>query len=273
MFGLKCFTHGVTFAMSSHLVWLQNQHVFMIIFTMLIIYILVFCPLQHSLIAMSFCWIFWTKWMWSDPNLSMLSISNSISPNHMHSIETVECPLCILVSRRHRDKHQVLFKWFIFIVDIRRSRNYHPTNLAGVGTWDNSKYLACLPCTPQMWTARGTSIIALCLSPTYKYLSPALKKSFFHLSTSVKTLAPPLARDDAGDEALSCRDFSDAVLTPVADIILSAVAVGVLCRQVRARWAELLGLLFFPSSSSSCGNYNSIFTTFLIFKIHPVYQK
>ena len=31
-----------------------------------------FCPLQHSLIAMSSSWIFWTKWMWSDPNLSML---------------------------------------------------------------------------------------------------------------------------------------------------------------------------------------------------------
>ena len=64
-----------------------------------------FCPLQHSLIAMSSCWIFWTKWMWSDPNLSMLSISNSICPNHMHSIETVECLLCVLVSRRQRDKH------------------------------------------------------------------------------------------------------------------------------------------------------------------------
>ena len=68
------------------------------------LYILVFCPLQHSLIAMSSCWIFWTKWMWSDPNLSMLSISNSISPNHMHSIETVECLLCVLVSRRYKDK-------------------------------------------------------------------------------------------------------------------------------------------------------------------------
>ena len=107
--------------------------------------------------------------------------------------------------------------------------------------------------------------MALCLSPTYKYLSPAVKKSFFHLSTSVKSLAPPLARDDAGDEALSCRNFSDAVLTPAADIVLSTVAVGVLRRQVRARWAELLGLSFFPSSSSSCGNYNSIFTTFFIF--------
>ena len=71
----------------------------------LYIYILVFYPLQHSLIAMSSCWIFWTKGMWSDPNLSMLSISNSISPNHMHSIETVECLLCVLVSRRYRDKH------------------------------------------------------------------------------------------------------------------------------------------------------------------------
>ena len=73
-------------------------------FDCIYIYILVFCPLQHSLIAMSSCWIFWTKWMWSDPNLSMLTISNSICPNHMHSIETVECLLYILVSRRHRDK-------------------------------------------------------------------------------------------------------------------------------------------------------------------------
>ena len=69
------------------------------------IYILVFCPLQHSLIAMSSSWIFWTKWMWSDPNLSMLPISSSICSNHMHSIETVECLLCVLVSRRQRDKH------------------------------------------------------------------------------------------------------------------------------------------------------------------------
>ena len=66
---------------------------------------IVFCPLHHSLIAMSSCWIFWTKWMWLDPNLSMLSISNSISPNHMHSLETVKSLLCVLVSRRYRDKH------------------------------------------------------------------------------------------------------------------------------------------------------------------------
>ncbi len=49
-------------------------------------------------------------------------------------------------------------------------------------------------------------------------------------------------RNDAGDEALSCRDFSDAVLTPDADLVLSAVTVGVLRRQVRARKIELLGL-------------------------------
>ena len=104
---LKCFTHGVI--VENLRIWFvfNFQHIFMIIFTMLIIdiYILVFCPLQHSLIAMSSCWIFWTKWMWSDPNLSMLSISNSISPNHMHSFETVKCLLCVLVSRRYGDKH------------------------------------------------------------------------------------------------------------------------------------------------------------------------
>ena len=73
---------------------------------------------------------------------------------------------------------------------------------------------------------------------------PAVKKYFFHLSTFVKTLAPPLAHDDAGDEALSCRNLSDAVFTLTADIVFSAVAVGVLRLQVRAWWAELLGLLF-----------------------------
>ena len=63
-------------------------------------------------------------------------------------------------------------------------------------------------------------------------------------STLAQTLAPPLALNDAGDEALSCRDLTDVVLTPAADIVFSAVAVGVLRRQVRARTIELLGLLF-----------------------------
>ena len=63
-------------------------------------------------------------------------------------------------------------------------------------------------------------------------------------STLARTLAPPLALDDAGDEALHCRNLSDAVFMPTADIILSAVAVGVLRRQVRARKIELLGLIF-----------------------------
>ena len=62
----------------------------------------------------------------------------------------------------------------------------------------------------------------------------------------VKTLAPLLALDHAGDEALSCHDLSDAVLTPAADIVFSAAAaVGVLRRQVRARKIKLLGLIFY----------------------------
>ena len=60
-----------------------------------------------------------------------------------------------------------------------------------------------------------------------------------------QTLAPPLALDDAGDEALGFRDLTDAVLTPAADIAFSAAAVGVLRRQVRARKIELLGLIFY----------------------------
>ena len=64
-------------------------------------------------------------------------------------------------------------------------------------------------------------------------------------STLARTLAPPLALDDAGDEALHCRNLSDAVFTPTADILFSIVAVGVLRRQVRARKIELLGLIFY----------------------------
>ena len=69
---------------------------------------------------------------------------------------------------------------------------------------------------------------------------------FFHLSLSLslaQTLAPLLALDDAGDEALSCRDLTDVVLTRTADMVFSAVAVGVLRRQVRAQKIELLGLI------------------------------
>ena len=56
---------------------------------------------------------------------------------------------------------------------------------------------------------------------------------------------PPLALDDAGDEALSCRDLFDTVFTLVADIVFSAAAVGVLRHQVRARKIELLDLVFY----------------------------
>ena len=135
------------------------------------------------------------------------------------------------------------FSMLIPSPETRRSGNDHPTIQACVGTWNNFQGVACFPRVHQMWTARGTSVIALCLSPTYKYLSSAVQKSFFHLSTSVKTLAPPLALDDAGHEALRCRNLSDTVFTPTADIALSAVAVGVLRRQVRARKIELLGLI------------------------------
>ena len=63
-------------------------------------------------------------------------------------------------------------------------------------------------------------------------------------STLARTLAPPLALDDAGDEVLRCRNLSDAVFTPTADIVLSTVTIGVLRRQVRAWKIELLGLIF-----------------------------
>ena len=92
-----------------------------------------------------------------------------------------------------------------------------------------------------MRIARGTCVIAKCRPCAYKY---TLIVVIISSSTLARTLAPPLALDDAGDEALRCRNLSDAVFTPTADIVLSPVAVGVLHRQVRARKIELLGLIF-----------------------------
>ena len=123
--------------------------------------------------------------------------------------------------------------------EIRRSRNDHPTIQACVGRGTAPK----IPHdghVPQMRIARGTCVIAQCRPCAYKCTLTAVIISF---STLARTLAPPLALDDAGDEALRCRNLSDAIFTPTADIILSAVAVGLLRRQVRARTNELLGLI------------------------------
>ena len=86
------------------------QHVLMFIFTIELvlfryIHILVLCPLQHSLIAMSSRFESF-ELSECDRTLTFLcSHVKSTYPNHMHSIETVECLLCVLVSRRYRDKH------------------------------------------------------------------------------------------------------------------------------------------------------------------------
>ena len=80
----------------------------------------------------------------------------------------------------------------------------------------------------------------MCRPFPYKYTLTAV---IISSSTLARTLAPPLALDDAGDEALRCLNLFDAVFMPTADIVLSAVAVGVLRRQVRARKSELLGLI------------------------------
>ncbi len=91
-----------------------------------------------------------------------------------------------------------------------------------------------------MRIAKGTYVIMQCRPCTYKY---TLTTVIISSSTLARTLEPPLALDDAYDEALRCRNLSDAVFTPTADIVLSAVAVGVLRRQVRARKIKLLGLI------------------------------
>ena len=57
--------------------------------------------------------------------------------------------------------------------------------------------------------------------------------------------------DEADQFDLPCPNlatedtYSDAVFTPTADIVLSAVDVGALRRRVRARKIEILGLIFY----------------------------
>ena len=69
-----------------------------------------------------------------------------------------------------------------------------------------------------------------------------------------QTLAPPLARVEAGDEVLSCRDLFNAVFMSAVDPVFSAAAIGVFRRQVREREIGLLGMYAAPSSSSSVVN-------------------
>ena len=159
----------------------------------------------------------------------------------MHSIETIECLLCVLVSRRYRDNHYVRFQCSFLHM---KSGEVGTTTRQSRRAWDvEQKYqtFANWPRVPQMRIARGTCVIAQCRLCAYKYTLTAV---IISSSTLARTLAPPLALDDARDEALRCRNLSDAVFTPTVDIVLSAVAVGVLRLQVRARKIELLGLIF-----------------------------
>ena len=57
-------------------------------------------PLQHSLIAMSSRFESFELSECDRTLTSLCSLLKSIYPNHMHSIETVECLHCVLVSRR-----------------------------------------------------------------------------------------------------------------------------------------------------------------------------
>ena len=158
---------------------------------------------------------------------------NSICPNHMHSIET--CQLSSLSPCQQKTMGQTFksaFNVVSLLPEYRRSRNDHPTIQACVRTWNNFQWVAFMPQVSNMWTTRGTCVIALRHPPpSYKY-SPEQSISILPPRHLAQTLVPPLAHVDAGDEVLSCRDFSDAVLTPAADLILSAAAVGVFRRQV-----------------------------------------
>ena len=136
---LKCFSWRhickvFTFDLSSSLIWLHiylhNVH----LVSYWYIHIFVFCPLQHSLIAMTSCFL--DLRMWSDTNPFYASTSDSIYPNHMHSIETIDCLLWVLFSRRHRDKNWICFNAISLFPKNRWSGNDHPTIQACAGTWN-----------------------------------------------------------------------------------------------------------------------------------------
>ena len=91
-----------------------------------------------------------------------------------------------------------------------------------------------------MRIARGTCVITLSRPCPYKYTPHHNHYLFVHSRTNPSAT---LALDDAGDEALRCRNLSNAIFTPTADIVFSAVTVGVLRRQVRAWKIKLLGLI------------------------------
>ena len=177
--------------MTSYLVCLQFQFIFMTFYTMMI-------------------------WLLSDIYTSVLS-STAFTYSYVFKIESFELSECDRTVISLCFLSQTLFVQIICILlklsnvisaslsaedtetniksvlndssllfEIRRSRNNHLTNPAGMGTWDNSEYVACLPRVPRMWTGRGTCVIVLYHTPTYKYVSPAVKKTFFHPSTSSK---------------------------------------------------------------------------------------
>ena len=143
LFGV--FSVGVTFAMSSHLVCLQIStwlHVYLHCIDLVFfgyIHILAFCPLQHSLIAMSSCWIFWTKWMWSDPKL-LYAFYLKLYLSKSYAFYW-NCRMSSLRPCQQKIQRQPLSPFSMLIPphEIWRSRNDHPTIQACVGRGTNPK--------------------------------------------------------------------------------------------------------------------------------------
>ena len=141
---------------------------------------------------MSSCWIFWTKWMWSDPNLSMLSISNSISPNHMHSKLSNVFSASLSAEDTETNIKSAFnansFTW-------NPEKWERPPDNPGVrGTWNKPQYAAWWPRVPQMRIARATCVITQCHPCTYKYTPHSSHYLFFHSRTNPSATASPRQR-------------------------------------------------------------------------------
>ena len=171
---LKCFTHGVTLQCLH--IWFLFEHIFMIIFTMLIWLLSDIYTSVLSTTAFTYSYVFLVEsFELSECDRTLISLcflSQTLSVQIICILLKLSNVFSASLSAEDTETNiKSVLNDSSLLFEIRRNRNDHPTNLAGMETWDNSEYVACLPRAPQMRTARGTCVIALCCLYPYKCLS------------------------------------------------------------------------------------------------------
>ena len=144
-------------AISSHLVWLRTQHVFMIIFTMLIwllsdIYTYI-SVLSSTAFTYSYVFSF-ESFELSECDRTLTSLcflSQTLSIQIICILLNLSNVFSASLSAEDTETNiKSVLNVQLLLPETRRSRNDHPTVQAGVGTWDNSQCVACSPRVPQM---------------------------------------------------------------------------------------------------------------------------